>query len=261
MVHYSDNANTLYLCLSTALMFSVDRLSGRGSLSNCLSSSCDLFLWESGQRVGSSVVLYEPGSALGRAGDLWSLGHTWHKQCRSVSCSKTGLGGCWPAPSSPGPAGWGESPTRRGCMGCARGLSPAATADLRGLLSAPAENHRRCLPGAWFLEEQGTFLWLSDMWKFRCAALRPEKLATPFVRWSRQSAAEICLALAHGGGRPRRLSSWISVHMGVRVKQPIQEVVCFGESQTGSLTCLFPKLLVTNQFAQQELFGFATITT
>lgn len=159
-----------------------------------------------------------------------------------------------------GPAGWGESHTRRGCVGCTPCLCPANKADLWGLLSAPAVNHCRYLPGASFPEEQGVLLWLSDVWKFQCVAHRSEKLATPSLRLSKQSATELHLMLAHGGGCPRYLSNWISVHVGVRVKQVIKEVVCFCENQTGSSTGLFPKLLVTNQFAQQELFGFATIT-
>lgn len=47
--------------------------------------------------------------------------------------------------------------------------------------------------------------------------------------------------LAHRRGHLCCLSNWISVHMGVRVKWVIQEIVCFCENQTGSLTCLVPK--------------------
>ena len=154
------------------------------------------------------MVTYEPGSALGRAGDLWPLRHTWHVCSAGVSPALrlVWVAAGWLLPA-PGPAGWGESHTRRGCAGCTLCLSPAAMADLWGLLSAPAVNHCWCLPDTWFLEEQGMFLWLSDVWKFQCAAHRSEELSTPFLRLSRQSATELRLMLAHGGGHPRCLSS------------------------------------------------------
>lgn len=73
----------------------------------------------------------------------------------------------------------------------------------------------------------------------------------PLVQGWVDSATEFHPMLAHGGGRLCCLSYWVAVQVGVRVKQVVQQLVCFCENQTGSLTCLFTTLLVINEFAQQ----------
>lgn len=175
-------ANTLYLCASIAFMFCVDLLFGQGTLSNCLSGTCNLVFWVSGQLVGNTVGTYEPWSMLGSAGGVWPLRHLVCKQCGTIFCFKTGLSGCWLDPFRPRTAGWGECYTKRGSAGCTLCLSPSAPGNVWDLPSALAVNHCWYCHSTWFMEEQGVFLWLSDVWKFQCVAHRSEKLDTLFLR-------------------------------------------------------------------------------
>lgn len=151
--------------------------------------------------------MYEPGSMLGRAGDLWLLRRMWHVSNAGVPPASrlagVAAGQLLPAP---GPAGWGGSHMRLGCAGCALCLFPTAMADLRGLLSTLAVNCCWCLTDASCLEEQGVFLWLSNVWKSQCVAHRSEATPDP-LRLSRQSATEFQLMLAHGRGYPCCLSN------------------------------------------------------
>jgi len=172
------------------------------------------------------VVTYgEPGSALGRAGHLWPLRCLWHAGSAGwLGWLLAGFFQPWDQPA---------------------GVSLAPGGAVRGAPCAWG-----CLRDAGFLEERGVFLWLLDMRKFQCGAHASEKLATLSLRLCRQSAAELRLTLADGGVHPCCRSNRLLVRVGVRVKQVIQEAVCLCENQTGSLTCLFPTLLVTNQFAR-----------
>lgn len=111
-------ASTLYLCASIVLMFCVDLLFGQGTLSSCLSGTCNLFFWESGQLVGNTVGTNEPWGMLGSAGGVWPLRHLVCKQCGTIFCFKTGLSGCWLDPFRPRTAGWDECYTKRGSAGC-----------------------------------------------------------------------------------------------------------------------------------------------
>lgn len=173
------NANTLYLCVSIALIFWVDLLSGQGSLSLCLSGSCNLFLWESDQLVGSTIVRYEPGSVLGRTGYLWLLRHAWHVSSARVSLALTlaRLAAGWLL-AAPGSAGWGKSHTRRFFAGCTLCLSRTTTCGVcwwpllcttAGTSLVPYSwRNRACFCGCWMC-----------------------------TRLSRQSATELYLMLAH----------------------------------------------------------------